>query len=193
MKNVFLDLGSHKGEGLLEFLENGIIDSTYDIFCFEASPNLNTYEEIKKKTNHIPDIINNIKFENVAIWTEDGELKFNDRRDMASHLIDSNFNYFQKKDEYNIINVKCINFSNFLKNLPECSNIVCKMDIEGSEFNVLRHLIEDNTIGIINKIYIEFHPEEVIDIKGTKNENNNSVSKIVEDIKKLGIEVYIWK
>lgn len=50
MKNVFLDLGSHKGEGLLEFLENGIIDSTYDIFCFEASPNLNTYEEIKKKT-----------------------------------------------------------------------------------------------------------------------------------------------
>lgn len=67
------------------------------------------------------------------------------------------------------------------------------MDIEGSEFTVLRHLIEDNTIGIINKIYIEFHPEEFTDIKGTKNEDNNSVLKIVEDIKKLGIEVHIWK
>lgn len=193
MKNVFLDLGSHKGEGLLEFLENGIIDNSYDIFCFEASPNLNTYEEIKNKTKHIPGIINNIKFENVAIWIEDKELKFNDRKDKASHLIDSNFNYFQKKDEYNTINVKAINFSNFLKKLPECSNIICKMDIEGSEFTVLRHLIEDNTIGIINKIYIEFHPEEFTDIKGTKNEDNNSVLKIVEDIKKLGIEVHIWK
>lgn len=40
MNNIFLDLGSHKGEGLLEFLDTGIIDQNYDIFCFEASPSL---------------------------------------------------------------------------------------------------------------------------------------------------------
>jgi FkbM family methyltransferase len=191
--NIFLDLGSHKGEGLLEFLESGIIDNTYNIFCFEASPHLNTFEEIKNKIKHIPGLINNVKFENAAIWIEDGEMTFNDRKDMAGHLINSNFNYFQKEEDYNIINVKSINFSNLLKTLPVDSNIVCKMDIEGSEFSVLRHIIDNNTIKLINKIYIEFHPEEIHDVKGTKNEDINSVLKIVEDIKKLGVEVYIWK
>ena len=191
--NIFLDLGSHKGEGLLEFLESGIIDNTYNIFCFEASPHLNTFEEIKNKIKHIPGLINNVKFENAAIWIEEGEMTFNDRKDMAGHLINSNFNYFQKEEDYNIINVKSINFSNLLKTLPVDSNIVCKMDIEGSEFSVLRHIIDNNTIKLINKIYIEFHPEEIHDVKGTKNEDINSVLKIVEDIKKLGVEVYIWK
>jgi hypothetical protein len=191
--NIFLDLGSHKGEGLLEFLESKIIDDTYDIFCFEASPHLNTFEEIKNKTKHIPGLIDKVKFENAAIWIEDDEMTFNDRKDMAGHLINSNFNYFQKEEDYNIINVKSINFSNLLKTLPVDSNIVCKMDIEGSEFSVLRHIIDNNTIKLINKIYIEFHPEEIHDVKGTKNEDINSVLKIVEDIKKLGVEVYIWK
>jgi FkbM family methyltransferase len=191
--NIFLDLGSHKGEGLLDFLERGIIDNTYDIFCFEASPNLNTFEEIKNKIKHIPGLIDNVKFENAAIWIEDGQFSFNDRKDMAAHLIDSNFNYFQEEKDYNVINVKSINFGNFLKTLPEGSNIVCKMDIEGSEFPVLRNIIDNNTIKIINKIYVEFHPEEIPEVKGTKNENINSVLKIVEDIKNLGIEIYIWK
>ena len=31
------------------------------------------------------------------------------------------------------------------------------MDIEGAEFPVLRHLLEDGTITLVDHLYVEFH------------------------------------
>jgi hypothetical protein len=60
------------------------------------------------------------------------------------------------------------------------------MDIEGSEFLVLRKMIEDGTISRLKEIYIEFHerfmPSESIETR----------QKIVEDIKNQGVIVHEW-
>jgi len=58
--------------------------------------------------------------------------------------------------------VKTINFSKYILNkfLPE-DFIVLKIDIEGWEYRVLRHMIKTGAIRLINKIYCEWHYKKI--------------------------------
>jgi hypothetical protein len=84
------------------------------------------------------------------------------------------------------VKVSSINFSKFLQTLPENSNIICKMDIEGSEFKVLRHLIEQGTISKIKEIYIEFH-ERFMPL-----ESKHTEDELMQQISSFGVKVNTW-
>ena len=60
------------------------------------------------------------------------------------------------------------------------------MDIEGSEFFVLRQMIEEKTICKIKDIYIEFHERFM------PNESSQSRIDIINEITKLGTTVHEW-
>ena len=47
MKKIFLDCGTHLCEGLIDFVNKGIIDETFEIHTFEANPACNILERIK--------------------------------------------------------------------------------------------------------------------------------------------------
>ena len=81
--------------------------------------------------------------------------------------------------------VECIDFSEFLKNNiePE-SNVICKMDIEGAEYEVLGKLINDDTITIINSLYVEWHNHLLIE--------NFDTSMFIDTIKSKNIKVEQW-
>ena len=64
--------------------------------------------------------------------------------------------------------------------------IYCKMDIEGSEFFVLRHLIETGEIAKINTLFVEFHP---INIAG---ESARTIDDLLSQIKSHGVDVKMW-
>ena len=66
------------------------------------------------------------------------------------------------------------------------SNIICKMDIEGAEFQVLRHMIKEGTISLIKEIYIEFH-KRYVPIESAETE-----MELVNTISNLGVKVYTW-
>jgi FkbM family methyltransferase len=193
MQNIFLDCGTHLCEGLLDFYNKGVINDTFEIHTFEANPECNINERTK-------DIPLSIKCHNVAVWVEDSFIFFNQENHVESqsgsptdgksnidgwgssvHLIG-----FKHKGYNTKVKVKSINFSKFVSDLPKDSNIICKMDIEGSEFLVLRKMIEDGTISRLKEIYIEFHerfmPSESIETR----------QKIVEDIKNQGVIVHEW-
>jgi FkbM family methyltransferase len=184
---IFLDLGTHKGEGLLEFFQLGIIDGSYEVHTFEACPDLNSLEEIIEKSKNINNFPKSINFYNKAVWISDGIIKFNNRRDHASHIEDTGFSYFQSEEDYNTIDIESIDIAKFIDKLPENSEIVCKMDIEGAEFEVLRHLINTNSINRINKLFVEFHE------RYTKNESFNTVQELVNIISSKNIEFNLWK
>jgi FkbM family methyltransferase len=184
---IFLDLGTHKGEGLLEFFQLGIIDENYDIHTFEACPDLNSLEEIFEKVKNINNFPKKINFYNKAVWISDGVIKFNNRRDHASHIEDIGFSYFQSREDYNTIDIESIDISKFIDSLPKESEIICKMDIEGAEFEVLRHLIKTGTITRINKLYVEFHQNN------TENESLDSVLELSNIIASKNIELKLWK
>jgi len=185
MKNIFLDFGTHKGEGLLEFFEKKIIDSTFEVHTFEPTPGLGTEEAINKLRN-INGFPQNIHFYNKAVWIQDGTILFNNRMDHASHIINIGFNCDQEEKNYIPIEIESIDISKFIDSLPE-SYIICKMDIEGSEFQVLRYLLYTRSINKINKIFVEFHP------KLMNNESILTMNFLINSIKNsTNTELALW-
>jgi FkbM family methyltransferase len=165
MKKIFIDCGFHYGEALKQFVLGLGIDHDWYVFAFE--PNPVTFERatllgiLPKETGGY--------LAQSAVWTEAGEIDFCQEDHTVSksksinpvHPLDgwasavatlqSNASGLQKP-----IRVPALDFSNWLKNYSEYE-VYCKMDIEGSEFPVLRKLLADGTIGIIKKLWVEWH------------------------------------
>jgi len=194
---IFLDCGFHLGEGLADFINMGIIDNQTKIYCFEANPECNIHHrvmKIKRKYNL------NITSIEKAVWTTDGYVDFF-QEDHTISKTGSPSDGFSKIDGWGSsvkdvqfkhggygkpIIIPCLNFSTFLKKLPK-TKIICKMDIEGSEFNVLRHLIKENTISLIDEIYVEFHQRFI------ENESKETELDLINNIESLGVTINRWK
>ena len=193
MKNIFLDCGTHLCEGLIDFYNKGIINDTFEIHTFEANPACNIEERIKQ----IP--LNVIPY-NKAVWIEDGYVYFNQENHQKSRTGSPTDGYsdidgwgssingigFNHPGYDTQVKTPSINFSNFILQFPEDSNIICKMDIEGSEFQVLRHLIKEKTIMRIKEIYIEFHERFM------PSESKHTVDDLVKTIQNMGVKVNTW-
>jgi FkbM family methyltransferase len=192
-KHYFLDCGFHFGEGLGKFISEGIIDERYEIHAFEANPECKIEQRVK-----------NFKFPikplNVAVWIEDGFVNFNQENHKKSGTgsptdgvsdidgwgssiegIDFEHSGYETK-----VKVRSIDFSEYLKGFPVDSYIVCKMDIEGSEYQILRKLLKDGSIKKINKLYVEFHSRFM------RNETSESEDELIKQIEEFGIEVHTW-
>jgi FkbM family methyltransferase len=193
VKKIFLDCGTHLCEGIEQFYKKGLIDNDCEIHTFEPNPACFIQERVEHiNLNIIP--------HNKAVWIEDGFLDFNQENHEKSRT-GSPSDGRSKLDGWgssvaNIgfdhpgyekpIRVPCLNFSSFVSKLPSESHIICKMDIEGSEYFVLRHMIEEKTIVKIKDLYVEFHQRFM------KNESDETTEQIIEQIKGFGVNVYRW-
>lgn len=193
MKKIFLDCGTHLFEGLMHFMEKGIIDETFEIHTFEANPACNVHERAARlpisPTVH-----------QKAVWVEDGTVMFNQenhRRSGSGSPTDgySDIDGYGSSIEgigfvhpgYDTkVEVESISLSRFIEGLPEGSMIICKMDIEGSEFAVLRDLLQKGTIKRISEMYVEFHERFI------PSESEETRKELVDAIEALGIPVHQW-
>lgn len=193
MKKIFLDCGTHLCEGLESFIKKGKIDNSFEIHTFEANPECRIQERIKK-------LPLDVTYHDVAVWIEDGFVYFNQENHKKSKTgsptdgvsdidgwgssIDGiGFEHLGYETK---VKIKSIDFSNFLSKIPNGSYVICKMDIEGSEYQVLRHLLKENTMIKINELYIEFHSRFM------KSESFESEKELVKQITDLGIKVHTW-
>jgi FkbM family methyltransferase len=193
MKNIFLDCGTNICQGLIQFYNNGIIDNTYEIHTFEPnSEGCRVKERIAKIIEQTP---LNITTYDSAVWIEDGYISFNQEYgvssttgeiDLAGVMSSIDGVGINTPGFKNKMTVPSINFSRFVSELPSDSNIICKMDIEGAEFQVLRHMIKEGTISLIKEIYIEFH-KRYVPIESAETE-----MELVNTISNLGVKVYTW-
>jgi FkbM family methyltransferase len=193
-KNVFIDCGTHLFQGFEEISKLKKVDDSWDCYCFEANPF--TFEMSNKKYLKLIENGLNIKYFNNAISDTTEIVKVNcatsDKWDgstigsstsQASNILMSPPDNCSGKelDYKNVSLVNSIDFSNFIKTFFKKSDfIVVKLDIEGSEFNVLDKLIESNNIDYINEFYIEFHPHFFKDIN-LYNEKINKYKTIFEE------------
>jgi FkbM family methyltransferase len=189
MKKIFIDCGFHLGEGLKEFTDILNIDSTWDIYAFEANP----YCEIEKKAKNYPFKVNTF---NKAVWIKDGFSLFNCQNQTSTqsptegstHVLDGWGSYLTETKSNQIfenqVQIETIDFSEFLKQFKDCE-VYCKMDIEGAEFEILRKCVEDKTYKLINTLWVEWH-DVAID-----TESPQTVNKIIESLE--GVTVFNWK
>jgi FkbM family methyltransferase len=182
---VFVDCGFHHGEGLKEFASRLHIDNEWRVHCFEPNPECFMSRRLLSAYDFIPDgrlTLINIVGHSKAVWTHDGNLKFSQENiyrsdsgsptdgksaidgwrsrvyDLCSVVMDPHWVF---PDEFERpIDVECIDFSKWIS-FFKGHDVYCKMDIEGSEFVVLRKILRDGNAGIFKKLWIEFHTDEV--------------------------------
>lgn len=165
MRNVYLDLGTHYGQGLREFIDRFKMDESWIIYTFEANPNTFKIftEEYLKLTPYVRSV-------NAAVSDYTGSMTLNletppneGDTGMGSSVIsldiwdpwgnNTSGTHFKKQ-----VDILCFDFSKFvLENFAREDNIIVKMDIEGSEYNVLEKMIRDDSISYLNHISVEWH------------------------------------
>jgi FkbM family methyltransferase len=162
MRKIFLDCGTHFGQGLAQIATNRAMDNTWEIMSWEANPITFCLFD---KTFFRKDL--NITFFNQAIGINNEKIILNVETTkegystgMGSSIIDLDkwnsplhSGTFKEK-----VFVDSIDFSSFiLENFTKDDHIILKMDIEGSEYNVLEKMINDSSLDLISEIYVEWH------------------------------------
>lgn len=151
-KKIFIDCGANQGQSIENFKKYWMDWNEYEIHSFEANPDLSKYFE---KYNDVK----NIHFHPYAVWVENGTVNFYiGKHDGSSIKKNKRTGNLSKVP----INVKSIDLSDWIKtNFSKNDYIILKMDIEGSEYDVIPHLLENEVFEYINKFYIEFHNNKV--------------------------------
>jgi FkbM family methyltransferase len=165
-KKIFIDCGTHFGEGLDYFINRLGINETWQVHSFEANPSTYNAFTDKQKYQKL-----NCSFYNLAVSDKNGKVIFN--RETPKNYPEefmmgggSSFMSIQEwnpwgtfKENYNnSVDVESFDLSEFVGKI-DTNNIFCKMDIEGAEFQVLEKMIVDETILKVKEIWIEFHEE----------------------------------
>lgn len=82
MKKIFLDLGTHFGDGLMKHIHHYDIDESWEIHTFEANPfTFKEFEKVRAETKDPSSYFRWIKWDNVhyhnkAVWIHNDEIEF---------------------------------------------------------------------------------------------------------------------
>lgn len=155
MSRVFLDCGAHCGCSR-KYIEKNI--PGVEIYSFEPDPEFNQY---------CPQLINK------AVWIEDCQKTFYkfaiDGGSTLSKTRADLFkvrkpNYYEKQE----ITVECIDLAKFILDIGE--PLYLKLDVEGSEYDIIPHLINTGATKYILDLFIEWHDERAgYTVKDTHN------------------------
>jgi FkbM family methyltransferase len=174
----FIDLGTHKFEGLTEFTDKLKLDNNDYIYCYEPNNKIyelsreqNTIEYYEKKFysfQHynlaVLDYSGKIIFNSHnGAWTNNNKDNYINDYTTGSNCLDINplfdtgngVHFDIQLQECNCIDIEEI-ISSIVINDTD-AEIYIKCDIEGSEFVVLPKLINCKYINNIKNIYIEWH------------------------------------
>ena len=194
MAKVFLDLGTHFGQGLSFFIQHLKIDNSWTVHTFEANPN--TYKQFIEGTyNNYPFVIPH----NEAITDYDGTITVNIEtvpegdNGMGTSVISLDKwnpwggtlreNFMKTED------VPCVDLARFIKeNFNDDDKIFIKMDIEGSEFVVIQKLIDENLLARIDTIVVEWHAHFYTNREEMEIKKIN-LNKTLDD---AGVKVMEW-
>lgn len=168
MTKVFLDGGTHLGQGLRKLAGVNQVDATWHVHTWEANPY--THAEFEKT---LPHPIYNIQSYNQALSDHDGEIVLNIETARLKHhtqespmgqgtsILDmavwgdvvSSIGRFDTT-----VTVNCIDFAAWIKQ-HYCAEdyIVLKLDIEGAEYQVLQHMLDSGVLSWIDQLYVEWH------------------------------------
>lgn len=162
MKNrIFLDCGRFDGVAINQYC----VDNSWKIYSFDIDPQADL--DLPPHT---------LLYK--AVWTTSGEVEVSlDPQKQASHVVGVAGTEYEKTRK-----VQAIDFSEFVRDLPD-DTIVCSMDIEGSEFAVLRKMIEDGTAQRLTVLDVEFHHRMMAD------EDDESARKLMQELSAVGVIV----
>jgi len=190
-RRLFVDCGSNVGQGYT-FFKTYLPPEQYDAILIE--PNPNCMGVLREQFSGYA----NLNFIEAAAWTKVGKLKLfglvEDERGAttqgASVVADHNSSDYEA-DEEAAIEVDTFSLAELLtEKATEYDQIVVKMDIESSEYEVLRDLLDTGVAKNITHIFIEFHSEY---FKEPESSQYRALEKtLVNELRAAGVGVTIW-
>jgi len=174
----FVDLGTHKFEGLKLFTKKLNIDSTWNVYCFEPDPD--TFKKAVEIYKTLKVNYNNIVFENKAVSNHDGSTTFYCARNTRcvtgtktskvgwDSSQGSTLHEISKVHTHNNlitkdlipVQIDLVDIEKLLSKIcteDSTAEIYIKCDIEGEEFNVLPSLLESSHISKVRYMAVEWH------------------------------------
>jgi FkbM family methyltransferase len=192
-RKVLFDLGTHHGEGLRHLRQELSLDGTWEIHAYEANPACHVCRWLQGVP--LP-----IQVHETAVWIRDGQVTFrqHNRRALsqgsspdatsdvdgwASCLAELGSSH---PDLEPAVEVPCEDFARLLEAYSAEDFVVVKMDVEGAEFAILRHLIKREVVQRIRRLYIEWHDHLV------PTETGCTRRQLEQQLRCLGLEVLPW-
>jgi|TARA_R110002012_G_scaffold318803_1_gene537796 FkbM family methyltransferase len=170
MNKYFIDCGAHCGESILAAKQR--FGDDIITISFEPIPGLaKQLQEIHKDNP-------TVNIQNSAVWINNEVKKFHLSEEYTdgSSLLDSLNNL---REEHSI-KIPCFDLSTWIsETFDENDYLILKLDIEGAEYEVLNKMIKDNTIGMINEFWGEWHDMKISDQETLKI--SKKVYKYLED------------
>jgi len=173
-KCIYLDLGGHHPKtSYTEFVKSYPNFHSFDQYhIWEANP------EFHPHWNHMKHVV--LHKEAVGIQSRDEVFLF---RGQTGKLV----SYSRSGRHHKNATVHVIDFSIWLEqNIQWTDYCVLKIDIEGTEFELIRHLIHQETIYLIDELFVEQHELDQSDRKWMNQLN------LVAMLRYLGIRAHGW-
>lgn len=187
MRKVFIDCGAHDGCSARLFIKEVDPTREYEIFSFEPpSRSFRKNERLKELAEK-----QQVLVIRKAVWIYDGEITFHDNRGSGASLLEAKRLIKDKvvkpiKEQSTEVRVECFDLSKWIQeNFDKEDYIILKMDIEGAEYEVIKKMHEDGTLGLVDKIYCELHGLKV----GIPREGTD---QLVDLCKQWGHDLYLW-
>lgn len=150
--SVFIDLGTNRGQEIDHLLPLGI-----ETHSFEPHPKF--AEKVRENYSNYTNLI----FHEKAAWIKNENRKFYFKRGIEGN----NGGATLKTTKTNInvkdfVEVQCIDLSEYILSLGKKIDVL-KIDTEGSEYDILEHLIKTNAIDLVVHIFAEDHSRKMND------------------------------
>jgi len=195
MRKVFIDLGGNRGQGVRQFVEMYNIDSSWDVETYEPNDFCNLEEEL----SDLPFVHVNKK----VVWVHDGTVAFyrtiSHKDGRAADVKNDGICYIDEGSSVlglnsgdvrscvqEIINMECVDISEIINKYDQDDYIVVKMDVEGSEFELVRKLLKDGMVSKINEFYIEWHTNCM------DSETPQSEYQLKKELRECGVSIHDW-
>ncbi len=155
-KRIFIDLGANIGQAY-NFFNSVYPNKHYDYVLVE--PNKFCFDKLNLLACN-----NNVTILQSAAWIKKEKKLFygvaeSDNRTSlgASIMINHKTKSYDVQKEKAVL-VEAFDFSNFLfEKSMIYDEIIVKMDVESSEYDLLEKLISDKNIKLIDRLFVEFH------------------------------------
>ena len=150
---TFIDCGAHCGESILEAKRR--FGNDIKVISFEANPNL---------ANALNDHFlsdPSVEIRNEIVWVED---KDSTEFYLSIDWSDGSSIYKEKisggiSDNISV-SIPSVDISKLIESIKD-DYIILKLDVEGAEYEILNHLIDQGTMPLINEFHGEFHPGKI--------------------------------
>jgi FkbM family methyltransferase len=190
-RRLFVDCGSNVGQGYT-FFSKYLPPDRYDAILIE--PNPNCIGALREAFGSVA----NIDIVQGAAWVRNEKLKLfglvederGEQTQGASVVAEHNSGDYES-DREAALEVDAFSLAELLEDKArDYDEIIVKMDIESSEYEVLRHLLDTGAAKHISHIFIEFHSEYFKEPESS--EYRALEGKLVDELRAAGVGVTVW-